>query len=697
MAQENPVPTNAPVTTQQISGDDPFNQSFLERNGSPIDLSNPWMLGALPPALLLAYLLMRTRERKAKNVYFPAMFVLHTLPDTEAAPEGTPWWERIPVFAAVTAAAFGAAGPEWNPQMSLDGDGPVLVAFDNGWASASGWEEQVDRTREILRAAYNQGVEVTFVTLAQGQDGSEIAPVTLDPKSALELLDQIQPMPWEIDRYAAIQALEQLKDNQYTKTFWLSNGVNDEYTNDFAAALKELAPLEVYEDGAAQMPYVLLPAQYESGDYKLHVNRPSGGDVETISVTAYLQDGTPIASRDMVFAQDDVEAEVVFDLDQDMDQEIFRFSLDEQETAAGTVFVDEKWKPRSVGIVVQSQSELQSLLGEARFVHKALEQHTEIYTGEIEKLLSSDDISVLVLPDAVSLSTIAREKIRVWVEEGGTLIRFAGPNLARSEHANDPLLPLNLRSGIHGNGFESALGEFEASSPLKNIVPDRDVTISGYVAVQPGLDVEEKVWARLADGSPLVTADQRGEGQVILFHTSANTALGDLALSNTFVDMLTNVIKSGKSIENTADFIRTPLPPVSVLDGYGSIQPPSSSIVNLTQGTYAAQDIGPLNPPGFYGDALNGVAYNLSGALAAVEPLGELPDGVSRTFYSAANESSDLKGIAWGGAVGFMLLSTMLLILQQHKLGRAIGRREGNDNDANGQPVHKAFRGMDNE
>ncbi len=102
-----------------------------------------------------------------------------------------------------------------------------------------------------------------------------------------------------------------------------------------------------------------------------------------------------------------------------------------------------------------------------------------------------------------------------FVEEGGTLIRFAGPRLA---NADDGLLPVRLRRNgrVLGGAMSweepKALAEFDATSPFFGLPASKDVTVQRQVLAEPDPGLADKTWARLSDGTPLVTAERRGQG-----------------------------------------------------------------------------------------------------------------------------------------------------------------------------------------
>ena len=59
-----------------------------------------------------------------------------------------------------------------------------------------------------------------------------------------------------------------------------------------------------------------------------------------------------------------------------------------------------------------------------------------------------------------------------------------------------------------------------------------DIAINRQVLADPAqLTPDVKVWARLKDGTPLVTAHKRGEGEIVLFHITANSDWSNLPRS----------------------------------------------------------------------------------------------------------------------------------------------------------------------
>ncbi|HKK29745.1 MAG TPA: DUF4159 domain-containing protein, partial [Alphaproteobacteria bacterium] len=185
------------------------------------------------------------------------------------------------------------------------------------------------------------------------------------------------------------------------------------------------------------------------------------------------------------------------------------------------------------------------------------------------------------------------------------------------------------------------------------------------VLAEPAPDLREKTWASLTDGTPLVTAQSRGEGRIVLVHVTANAAWSDLPLSGVFVDMLARLVRigQGKGADLPADAV---LPPRQVLDGFGRLQEPPPGIASLTS-DMEPEALGPENPPGYYGSPETGVrAWNLANAVQSLTPLTRLPGGVTERSYGT-ERSRDFGGWLWVAAF-FLLLADFAasLILRGH-------------------------------
>src|ERR1700729_1718251 len=98
----------------------------------------PWVLLALP-ALPLLWWLLRVTPPSPRRETFPAIRLLLGLHPTEETPARTPWWLLLLRLVAAALVIVALARPVLDSTGSMDGDGPVLLVIDNGWAAAADW------------------------------------------------------------------------------------------------------------------------------------------------------------------------------------------------------------------------------------------------------------------------------------------------------------------------------------------------------------------------------------------------------------------------------------------------------------------------------------------------------------------------------------------------------------------------------
>ena len=79
--------------------------------------------------------------------------------------------------------------------------------------------------------------------------------------------------------------------------------------------------------------------------------------------------------------------------------------------------------------------------------------------------------------------------------------------------------------------------------PFAGLAVPGDVTVSRQVLAQPAADLDRRSWAKLSDGTPLVTHAPLGSGQVVLFHVTATGDWSSLPFSGLFVQMLHRLVE----------------------------------------------------------------------------------------------------------------------------------------------------------
>ncbi|MEQ9121727.1 MAG: LytTR family transcriptional regulator, partial [Alphaproteobacteria bacterium] len=146
-----------------------------------------------------------------------------------------------------------------------------------------------------------------------------------------------------------------------------------------------------------------------------------------------------------------------------------------------------------------------------------------------------------------------------------------------------------------------------------------DVTVSRQVLAEPAPALAGRTWARLSDGTPLVTAARRGSGTVVLFHVTANRDWSNLPISGLFVEMLRRTVALSQASATTgedgteagATRERELLNPVATLNGFGRLGTPPATATAITIEQFESAERSPRHPPGLYGTAASPRALNL--------------------------------------------------------------------------------------
>ena len=541
----------------------------------PIAFAVPWILGALI-VLPILWWLLRLTPPSPRIVQFPAIRLLRDLVAREETPARTPLWLLImrTVLAALVILAL--AQPLLNPRAGLPGSGPIVMVVDNGWGAGRDWPARQRTMADLIDQAERNNRDLIVLATAPDAAGEKPRPSNLmRPADARRMTQSLAPMPWPTDRAAVLEALRGLQVQGSAHTVWLSDGLSDAAAQPLAARLQQMGGVEVLMDGADRLPNLLLPPATEGTDLVATVKRADTTLPTPVTVRAMADDGRLLARQTAAFAPGSDTLEIRLALPIELRNEVTRMSIEGEQTAGATVLLDERWRRRPVGLVSgRPEGENQPLLSDLYYLERALSPFSEIRRGSVLDLMSRD-LSVLILADIGALTETEATAVENWVERGGVLVRFAGPRLAQH---TDHLVPVRLRLGDRTLGGAlswsepAKLAAFPPASPFAGLHIPPDVLVDRQVLAEPSIDLPDKTWARLADGTPLVTAENREEGKIVLVHTTANPDWSNLALSGLFVDMLRRITALSEGV--SGDMQATTFAPIEVLDGRGQLVPP---------------------------------------------------------------------------------------------------------------------------
>ncbi|GAB5388150.1 MAG: hypothetical protein Alpg2KO_11180 [Alphaproteobacteria bacterium] len=628
-----------------------------------ISFVTPWLLAALLVLIPLIFLL-RLIPPAPKRLKFPGLKLLRDLVHKEETPHRSPWWIILLRMALAALLIFAIAEPLLNAAEDMEGDGPVVLAIDNDWAAARDWPVRLEQLEALINRAGRAKRPIYLLTSTSPLADDKLAlDGPLSPAEARQKARALEPWPWPSERDQMLDVLKAIDFERGGHAFWLTNSVRDDSTQDIITHLQRIGAATVITGEEAVLPHLLLPPVPGRPGLQAEIKRGHSTAVETIRVQALTPNGRVLGRALVPFEPDQASAIASFDdLPPELRGEVAVLRIEGQNTAAATVLLDDRFKDRPVGLAAgTSQKDNQPLLSELYYLEQALDPYTEVRRGTLEDLLETP-LAVMVLADIGTLSGDQAKALNDWVGKGGVLVRFAGPRLSNAT-VRDDLIPVTLRRGerLLGGALSwddpQTIGSFNSDGPFAELTPTDEVQILRQVLAEPEPELQSKTWAALEDGTPLVTGAPRGEGWVVLIHTTAGPGWSNLHLSGQYVEMMRRLTTLALGVEGT-DSDRS-LPPVEVLNGYGDRIAPGPAAAPVKAGEIALMTPDPRHPPGFYGNDTSRRALNLTNTVTEVTPITDLPRSVTLASYKRGQET-ELKPWLLLAALALLILDFMV-------------------------------------
>jgi hypothetical protein len=652
----------------------------------------PWILTGLL-ALPVIWWLLRFTPPRPVQVAFPPIRLLLGLRSEDETPARSPWWLTLLRMIIAALIVFALSGPVLNPEkQNAATRGDLLIVVDNGWTAASRWEQRQEMLTTLLQNAERNGQTVRLVATAD-PGLSQTSIEALSPAKAVEKATGLQPMPYRGDREKTAAAIAgAFPGAAGHDVIWLSDGIEDAGAQALAGALKGVGAggsFSLVTDQRGGEPLGLVGRSSAQSGLVATVLSP-GGAPRVGRVTALSGRGARLAEVDFALTEGERSKDVTFDLPLELRNQVARLQI-ERELASGAVYLlDSRSLWQRYGIVSgESQEGAQPLLSPTHYLERALAPHGEVLvtsTGNVEEAtdaLLKRKPSVMILANVGQLIGETETRLAEWIEKGGMLLRFAGPRL---EKGGDALMPVPLREGGRTLGGALSwrepqkLAPFEPTSPYHGLAVPEDILVQRQVLADPGAEQrpETQIWARLQDGTPLVTASKLGEGWLVLIHVTANSDWSNLPMSGLFVEMLRRTAElsnaamggseggnaGGASADNLINSAtRTAfLTPWQTLDGFGRLGSPPVTANALPTTDPDGIEPAPRHPPGFYGQPGRTRALNVLRPGSELKPLNAAALGANILNYQV---SKPLALAPWLllAAFGFFAVDAILTLI----------------------------------
>ncbi|MEM8773099.1 MAG: DUF4159 domain-containing protein [Pseudomonadota bacterium] len=588
-----------------------------------LSFASPFILFALG-ALPLVWWLLRASPPSPRVQQFPAFIILRQLKNERETPSRTPWFLLLLRLLLTAFLILGLAGPILNAPAPTVAPKPIALIVDNTFAAAPAWRLRRDAMLAAAAEAEQSGETLYILPTAPSRASGTLEPLTAD--TAREIALAIEPQPYPADRLGALDRLAPLNGETDLDVRWLSDGLAGADDARFADELRSLGALSVFADRATPKP-VLRSLESTANGPQFSVDRLyADGDWEGTAI-ASAQDGRELARVAIEIASGETSGVFTVDLPLALRNEIAAVRIEGVASAGAAHLIDARERRALVGVVAETAPIGDRLLNGAHYLREALNPYAALIEDSIAGVLDAG-VSVIILDDTGTIRSSDVDLLTEWIERGGVLIRFAGPILAEAAQDREPpLLPVPLRGG--GRAFGGALtwdtpqtiDAFPSDSPFAGLAPPADALVRRQVLAQPGGETTLRSWARLSDGTPLVTGVRQGQGAIALFHVTATPQWSDLPISGAFVGMLRRLVfLSALSPEGEEASAEKRFAPIRLLDGYGRFRRPTDQDPALTT-TQLSEAPGPERMPGLYGAEEAPLALNVIGSLTPYAPL----------------------------------------------------------------------------
>ncbi|MEE9272557.1 MAG: DUF4159 domain-containing protein [Robiginitomaculum sp.] len=568
----------------------------------PITFLEPLALFGLLILPIIWWVLRITPPRPRQQI-FPPLRLLHDVKKEEETPQSTPPWLLLFRLLLGAILAIALAKPIlFKP--NVDSNKPAVLIIDNSWAAAGNWGAILSESEAQIQHALSNNLKTAIYTSVDPSGKNTIGFVPA--VQALKRIKTLRPLPFAPNRVQLAKTLKK-QDLSGADIFWLSDGLRYGPDNSLTRVLKSG---KIYLPASENSPLIAGKTEETANGFRSFWHRPYTDNLRAFNAVAYGPSGQVLARADIRFAAGEKTAEADFDMPSELRSQVSQIKAEGHNSAGAITLLDDSWGRPLIGLLKGSDENIQPLLSEWLYIEKALAPNADIYQGDLDQLLAVSP-AIIIMTDTARTESPA---LKTYVEEGGLLIRFAGPKLAKR---TDALLPVAIRAG--GRDLDGALAwegpqgfaPFAQESPFFGLKLNEEITVTKQLMARPGAETDAHTWARLVDGSPVITSAPLGRGRIVLFHVTAGPDWSSLPLSGLYVQMLKRILPLARASVSKQTKTGGDWSAERTLNGFGQLGSPPSGIATIADADFASTVSSTNNPPGLYRQGMRRAALNV--------------------------------------------------------------------------------------
>ena len=494
-----------------------------------------------------------------------------------------------------------------------------LIIIDNSRFSSLAWKSTINKITQLILENNNEQNNFSIITTTESTKNNLFYLHGKNSSEILESLSSLKPFPWD-PNYSLLKKKINNFEKKFDNIYWFTEPID---IKDKTGLFDELSKnnIKIFNINEEKIPPIIKFKSQKNDNFNFEIFHPlkifNEGTIDCYSFDNRLLFKTSFKTN-LIQQQNFYVSEVQLAVPSSLKNKIDYFRFNNINSSSTKVFLSETQKKKTVGIIETNQNN-QTLNFDSGnyFVEKALKTNFEIKKNSFDKILDKE-IKLLFVDDQFINYDESIEELEKWINDGGTLVKFAGENFIKDIES---LSHKKLRSAFSLTGKKISIGgklslkqslnllEVSDESPLHGLEIPNEIEITKYIESSPSSSYRNiNVWLRLENGTPLISSISQSKGQIILFHIPCNTTWSNLTLSYFFVDILQKIVDQSKGVKLREN--RT-LKPFKNLDAFGELVDPSPQSLNITNiNMLKTLKINFNHPPGLYKDVYGIYALN---------------------------------------------------------------------------------------